>query len=87
MNIINGIEIEDFEVVGIFSIISNLIIVFLWNVLIVILNEFFFFFVNCFIYFICFFGWSVVLEEVFDKDDMVYMEVYDKLLEFWLILV
>uniref|UniRef100_A0A2K5XRW1 Exportin-4 n=1 Tax=Mandrillus leucophaeus TaxID=9568 RepID=A0A2K5XRW1_MANLE len=87
LNTINGIEIEDSEAVGISSIISNLITVFPRNVLTAIPNELFSSFVNCLTHLTCSFGRSAALEEVLDKDDMVYMEAYDKLLESWLTLV
>uniref|UniRef100_A0A2K6GH83 Exportin-4 n=1 Tax=Propithecus coquereli TaxID=379532 RepID=A0A2K6GH83_PROCO len=86
LNTINGIEIEDSEAVGISSIISNLITVFPRNVLTAIPNELFSSFVNCLTHLTCSFGRSAALE-VLDKDDMVYMEAYDKLLESWLTLV
>ncbi|XP_036152455.1 exportin-4 isoform X1 [Myotis myotis] len=81
------IEIEDSEAVGISSIISNLITVFPRNVLTAIPSELFSSFVNCLTHLTCSFGRSAALEEVLDKDDMVYMEAYDKLLESWLTLV
>uniref|UniRef100_A0A8C2NUP6 Exportin-4 n=1 Tax=Capra hircus TaxID=9925 RepID=A0A8C2NUP6_CAPHI len=84
---INGIEIEDSEAVGISSIISNLITVFPRNVLTAIPRELFSSFVNCLTHLTCSFGRSAALEEVLDKDDMVYMEAYDRLLESWLTLV
>ncbi|KAM6317028.1 exportin-4 isoform 2-T2 [Aegotheles albertisi] len=87
LNTINGIEIEDSEAVGISSIISNLITVFPRNILTAIPNELFSSFVNCLAHLTCSFGRSAALEEVLDKDDMVYMEAYDKLLESWLTLV
>uniref|UniRef100_A0A8C5ZEN8 Exportin-4 n=1 Tax=Marmota marmota marmota TaxID=9994 RepID=A0A8C5ZEN8_MARMA len=87
LNTINRIEIEDSEAVGISSIISNLITVFPRNVLTAIPNELFSSFVNCLTHLTCSFGRSAALEEVLDKDDMVYMEAYDKLLESWLTLV
>ncbi|NXW00511.1 XPO4 protein, partial [Fregetta grallaria] len=87
LNTINGIEIEDSEAVGISSIISNLITVFPRNILTGIPNELFSSFVNCLAHLTCSFGRSAALEEVLDKDDMVYMEAYDKLLESWLTLV
>ncbi|KAF7251050.1 Exportin-4 [Varanus komodoensis] len=87
LNTINGIEIEDSEAVGISSIISNLITVFPRNILTAIPNELFSSFVNCLTHLTCSFGRSAALEEVLDKDDMVYMEAYDKLLESWLTLV
>ncbi|GAB1298949.1 Exportin-4 [Apodemus speciosus] len=87
LNTINGIEIEDSEAVGISSIISNLITVFPRNVLTAIPSELFSSFVNCLTHLTCSFGRSAALEEVLDKDDMVYMEAYDKLLESWLTLV
>ncbi|XP_006832027.1 PREDICTED: exportin-4 [Chrysochloris asiatica] len=87
LNTINGIEIEDSEAVGISSIISNLITVFPRNALTAIPNELFSSFVNCLTHLTCSFGRSAALEEVLDKDDMVYMEAYDKLLESWLTLV
>ncbi|CAI9544423.1 unnamed protein product [Staurois parvus] len=87
LNTINGIEIEDSEAVGISSIISNLITVFPRNILTAIPNDLFSSFVNCLTHLTCSFGRSAALEEVLDKDDMVYMEAYDKLLESWLTLV
>ncbi|XP_029458384.1 exportin-4 isoform X5 [Rhinatrema bivittatum] len=87
LNTINGIEIEDSEAVGISNIISNLITVFPRNILTAIPNELFSSFVNCLTHLTCSFGRSAALEEVLDKDDMVYMEAYDKLLESWLTLV
>ncbi|VTJ90359.1 Hypothetical predicted protein [Marmota monax] len=87
LNTINRIEIEDSEAVGISSIISNLITVFPRNVLTAIPNELFSSFVNCLTHLTCSFWGSAALEEVLDKDDMVYMEAYDKLLESWLTLV
>eukprot|EP00070_Physeter_catodon_P046696 XP_028353590.1 exportin-4 isoform X4 [Physeter catodon] len=87
LNTINGIEIEDSEAVGISSIISNLITVFPRNVLTAIPSELFSSFVSCLTHLTCSFGRSAALEEVLDKDDMVYMEAYDRLLESWLTLV
>ncbi|PIO34891.1 hypothetical protein AB205_0108870, partial [Aquarana catesbeiana] len=81
------VEIEDSEAVGISSIISNLITVFPRNILTAIPNDLFSSFVNCLAHLTCSFGRSAALEEVLDKDDMVYMEAYDKLLESWLTLV
>uniref|UniRef100_G1Q2X2 Exportin-4 n=1 Tax=Myotis lucifugus TaxID=59463 RepID=G1Q2X2_MYOLU len=87
LSTIHGIEIEDSEAVGIASIISNLLTVFPRNVLTAIPSELSSSFVNCLTHLTCSFGRSAALEEVFDKDDMVYMEAYDKLLESWLTLV
>ncbi|EPQ04379.1 Exportin-4 [Myotis brandtii] len=87
LSTIHGIEIEDSEAVGISSIISNLITVFPRNVLTAIPSELSSSFVNCLTHLTCSFGRSAALEEVLDKDDMVYMEAYDKLLESWLTLV
>ncbi|XP_047612220.1 exportin-4 isoform X3 [Phacochoerus africanus] len=87
LNTINGIEIEDSEAVGISSVISNLVTVFPRSVLTAIPSELFSSFVNCLTHLTCSFGRSAALEEVLDKDDMVYMEAYDRLLESWLTLV
>ncbi|XP_041128481.1 exportin-4 isoform X1 [Polyodon spathula] len=87
LGMINGIEIEDSEAVGISNIISNLITVFPRSNLTAIPSELFSSFVNCLTHLTCSFGRSAALEEVLDKDDMVYMEAYDKLLESWLTLV
>ncbi|XP_069058368.1 exportin-4 [Pleurodeles waltl] len=87
LNMINGTEIEDSEAVGISNIMSNLITVFPRNILTAIPSELFSSFVNCLTHLTCSFGRSAALEEVLDKDDMVYMEAYDKLLESWLTLV
>uniref|UniRef100_A0A8D1NZ73 Exportin-4 n=1 Tax=Sus scrofa TaxID=9823 RepID=A0A8D1NZ73_PIG len=87
LNTINGIEIEDSEAVGISSIISNLVTVFPRSVLTAIPSELFSSFVNCLTHLTCSFGRSAALEEVLDKDDMAYMEAYDRLLESWLTLV
>uniref|UniRef100_A0A8C1CKY0 Exportin-4 n=1 Tax=Cyprinus carpio carpio TaxID=630221 RepID=A0A8C1CKY0_CYPCA len=87
LNMINGIEIEDSEAVGISSIIGNLISTFPRSVLTALPNELFASFINCLTLLTCSFGRSAALEEVLDKDDMVYMEAYDKLLESWLTLV
>ncbi|RXM29621.1 Exportin-4 [Acipenser ruthenus] len=87
LGMINGIEIEDSEAVGISNIISNLITMFPRSNLTAIPSELFNSFVNCLTHLTCSFGRSAALEEVLDKDDMVYMEAYDKLLESWLTLV
>uniref|UniRef100_A0A671P607 Exportin-4 n=1 Tax=Sinocyclocheilus anshuiensis TaxID=1608454 RepID=A0A671P607_9TELE len=87
LNMINGIEIEDSEAVGISNIINNLISTFPRSVLTALPNELFASFINCLTLLTCSFGRSAALEEVLDKDDMVYMEAYDKLLESWLTLV
>ncbi|XP_017326270.2 exportin-4 [Ictalurus punctatus] len=87
LNMINGIEIEDSEAVGISNVISNLIATFPRSVLTALPSELFSSFVNCLTLLTCSFGRSAALEEVLDKDDMVYMEAYDKLLESWLTLV
>ncbi|XP_027020415.1 exportin-4 isoform X1 [Tachysurus fulvidraco] len=87
LNMINGIEIEDSEAVGISNIISNLIATFPRSVLTALPTELFSSFINCLTLLTCSFGRSAALEEVLDKDDMVYMEAYDKLLESWLTLV
>ncbi|XP_041739253.1 exportin-4 isoform X3 [Coregonus clupeaformis] len=87
LNMINGIEIEDSEAVGISNIISNLISTFPRAILTALPNELFTSFINCLTLLTCSFGRSAALEEVLDKDDMVYMEAYDKLLESWLTLV
>ncbi|XP_043929121.1 exportin-4 [Protopterus annectens] len=87
LNMINGIDIEDSEAVGISNIISNLITVFPREILTAIPSELFSSFVNCLTHLTCSFGRSAALEEILDKDDMVYMEAYDRLLESWLTLV
>ncbi|MFT7818260.1 exportin-4 isoform X1 [Arapaima gigas] len=87
LNMINGIEIEDSEAVGISNIISNLITTFPRRCLTALPNDLFSSFINCLTHLTCSFGCSAALEEVLDKDDMVYMEAYDKLLESWLTLV
>uniref|UniRef100_A0A4W3H4C1 Exportin-4 n=1 Tax=Callorhinchus milii TaxID=7868 RepID=A0A4W3H4C1_CALMI len=87
LNMINGIEIEDSEAVGISNVISNLISEFPRSILTAIPSELFSSFINCLTHLTCSFGRSAALEEVLDKDDMVYMEAYDKLLESWLTLV
>ncbi|XP_059820197.1 exportin-4 [Hypanus sabinus] len=87
LNMINGIEIEDSEAVGISNIMSNLISEFPRSILTAIPSELFSSFINCLTHLTCSFGRSAALEEVLDKDDMVYMEAYDKLLESWLTLV
>ncbi|CAB1347284.1 unnamed protein product [Coregonus sp. 'balchen'] len=87
LSMINGIEIEDSEAVGISNIISNLISTFPRAILTALPNELFTSFINCLTLLTCSFGRSAALEEVLDKDDMVYMEAYDKLLESWLTLV
>ncbi|XP_062861651.1 exportin-4 [Trichomycterus rosablanca] len=87
LSMINGIEIEDSEAVGIANIISNLIATFPRSVLTALPSELFSSFINCLTLLTCSFGRSAALEEVLDKDDMVYMEAYDKLLESWLTLV
>ncbi|XP_028969424.1 exportin-4 isoform X1 [Esox lucius] len=87
LSMINGIEIEDSEAVGISNIISNLISTFPRAILTALPGELFTSFINCLTLLTCSFGRSAALEEVLDKDDMVYMEAYDKLLESWLTLV
>ncbi|XP_013883945.1 exportin-4 [Austrofundulus limnaeus] len=87
LSMINGIEIEDSEAVGISNIISNLITMFPRSILTALPSELFTSFINCLTLLTCSFGRSAALEEVLDKDDMVYMEAYDKLLESWLTLV
>uniref|UniRef100_A0A3B3BS37 Exportin-4 n=1 Tax=Oryzias melastigma TaxID=30732 RepID=A0A3B3BS37_ORYME len=87
LSMINGIEIEDSEAVGISNIISNLITMFPRSILTALPSELFTSFINCLTLLTCSFGRSAALEEVLDKDDMVYMEAYDKLLESWLKLV
>ncbi|XP_062390462.1 exportin-4 isoform X1 [Sardina pilchardus] len=87
LNMINGIEIEDSEAVGISNIISNLITTFPRSILTALPSDLFSSFINCLTLLTCSFGRSAALEEVLDKDDMVYMEAYDKLLESWLTLV
>ncbi|XP_024245260.1 exportin-4 isoform X2 [Oncorhynchus tshawytscha] len=87
LSMINGIEIEDSEAVGISNIISNLISTFPRVILTALPSELFTSFINCLTLLTCSFGRSAALEEVLDKDDMVYMEAYDKLLESWLTLV
>ncbi|XP_072542133.1 exportin-4 [Salminus brasiliensis] len=87
LTMINGIEIEDSEAVGISNIISNMITTFPRSTLTALPNELFSSFINCLTLLTCSFGRSAALEEVLDKDDMVYMEAYDKLLESWLTLV
>ncbi|MED6251942.1 Exportin-4, partial [Ataeniobius toweri] len=87
LSTINGIEIEDSEAVGISNIISNLITMFPRSILTALPSELFTSFINCLTLLTCSFGRSAALEEVLDKDDMVYMEAYDRLLESWLTLV
>ncbi|XP_046903217.1 exportin-4 isoform X2 [Hypomesus transpacificus] len=87
LSMINGIEIEDSEAVGISNIISNLITTFPRSTLTALPSELFTSFINCLTLLTCSFGRSAALEEVLDKDDMVYMEAYDRLLESWLTLV
>ncbi|KAG7467247.1 hypothetical protein MATL_G00151340 [Megalops atlanticus] len=87
LNMINGIEMEDSEAVGISNIISNMITMFPRSILTALPNELFSSFINCLTMLTCSFGRSAALEEVLDKDDMVYMEAYDKLLESWLTLL
>uniref|UniRef100_A0A8C4X5E7 Exportin-4 n=1 Tax=Erpetoichthys calabaricus TaxID=27687 RepID=A0A8C4X5E7_ERPCA len=84
LSMING---RRSEAVGISNIISNLITVFPRSCLTAIPSDLFNSFVNCLTHLTCTFGRSAALEEVLDKDDMVYMEAYDKLLESWLTLV
>ncbi|XP_077436841.1 exportin-4 isoform X2 [Vanacampus margaritifer] len=57
------------------------------SVLTALPSELFTSFINCLTLLTCSFGRSAALEEVLDKDDMVYMEAYDRLLESWLTLV
>ncbi|XP_063743859.1 exportin-4 [Eleginops maclovinus] len=87
LSMINGIEIEDSEAMGISNIISNLITMFPRTCLTALPTDLFTSFINCLTLLTCSFGRSAALEEVLDKDDMVYMEAYDKLLESWLTLV
>ncbi|XP_061782080.1 exportin-4 isoform X1 [Nerophis lumbriciformis] len=87
LSMINGIEIEDSEAVGISNIVSNLITMFPGSILTALPSNLFTSFINCLTLLTCSFGRSAALEEVLDKDDMVYMEAYDKLLESWLTLV
>uniref|UniRef100_A0A8C6S488 Exportin-4 n=1 Tax=Neogobius melanostomus TaxID=47308 RepID=A0A8C6S488_9GOBI len=87
LGMINGIEIEDSEAVGISNIISNLISMFPRSTLTALPSELFSSFINCLTLLTCSFGRSAALEEVLDKDDMVYMEAYERLLESWLTLV
>ncbi|KAM7380116.1 hypothetical protein PAMP_003431 [Pampus punctatissimus] len=87
LSMINGIEIEDSEAVGISNIISNLITMFPRSILTALPSDLFTSFITCLTLLTCSFGRSAALEEVLDKDDMVYMEAYDKLLESWLTLV
>ncbi|KAJ8372294.1 hypothetical protein AAFF_G00290800 [Aldrovandia affinis] len=87
LSMINGIEMEDSEAVGISNIISNLITNFPQSILTALPSELFSSFINCLTMLTCSFGRSAALEEVLDKDDMVYMEAYDKLLESWLTLL
>ncbi|KAJ8253441.1 hypothetical protein GJAV_G00213000 [Gymnothorax javanicus] len=87
LSMINGIEMEDSEAVGISNIISNLITNFPRSILTALPSELFSSFITCLTMLTCSFGRSAALEEVLDKDDMVYMEAYDKLLESWLTLL
>ncbi|KAJ8255818.1 hypothetical protein COCON_G00196820 [Conger conger] len=87
LSMINGIEMEDSEAVGISNIISNLITNFPRSILTALPGELFSSFITCLTVLTCSFGRSAALEEVLDKDDMVYMEAYDKLLESWLTLL
>uniref|UniRef100_A0A674PNH5 Exportin-4 n=1 Tax=Takifugu rubripes TaxID=31033 RepID=A0A674PNH5_TAKRU len=84
LSMINGIEIEDSEAVGISNIISNMITMFPRSTLMALPTDLFTSFINCLTLLTCSFGRSAALEEVLDKDDMVYMEAYDKILESWL---
>lgn len=87
LSTITGVEIEDSEAVGIANIVSNLISMFPRSVLTALPPELFNSFINCLTLLTCSFGRSAALEEVLDKDDMVYMEAYERLLESWLTLV
>lgn len=87
LSMINGIEMEDSEAVGISNIISNLITNFPRSIMTALPSELFSSFITCLTVLTCSFGRSAALEEVLDKDDMVYMEAYDKLLESWLTLL
>ncbi|MGH0148689.1 UNVERIFIED_CONTAM: hypothetical protein FKN15_053632 [Acipenser sinensis] len=64
LGMINGIEIEDSEAVGISNIISNLITMFPRSNLTAIPSELFNSFVNCLTHLTCSFGRSAALEEV-----------------------
>uniref|UniRef100_A0A8C5E9Y7 Exportin-4 n=1 Tax=Gouania willdenowi TaxID=441366 RepID=A0A8C5E9Y7_GOUWI len=87
LSMVNRIEIEDSEAVGISNIISNLITMFPRSTLTALPTDLFTSFINCLTMLTCSFGRSAALEEVMDKDDMVYMEAYDRLLESWLTLI
>ncbi|XP_072332936.1 exportin-4 isoform X2 [Scyliorhinus torazame] len=64
LNMINGIEIEDSEAVGISSVLSNLISEFPRSILTAIPSELFSSFINCLTHLTCSFGRSAALEEV-----------------------
>ncbi|KAG2456356.1 XPO4 protein, partial [Polypterus senegalus] len=64
LSMINGIEVEDSEAVGISNIISNLITVFPRSCLTAIPSDLFNSFVNCLTHLTCTFGRSAALEEV-----------------------
>uniref|UniRef100_A0AAV2JYF6 Exportin-4 n=2 Tax=Knipowitschia caucasica TaxID=637954 RepID=A0AAV2JYF6_KNICA len=84
---INGMEMEDSEAMGIANIVSNLISMFPRTTLTALPPDLFTSFINCLTLLTCSFGRNAALEETLDKDDMVYMEAYDRLLESWLTLV
>ncbi|KAK7938437.1 hypothetical protein WMY93_001763 [Mugilogobius chulae] len=87
LGMINGIEMEDSEAMGIANIVSNLISMFPRSTLTALPPDLFSSFINCLTLLTCSFGRSAALEETLDKDDMVYMEAYERLLESWLTLV
>ncbi|KAJ0005953.1 hypothetical protein NQD34_015847 [Periophthalmus magnuspinnatus] len=87
LGMINGMEMEDSEAMGIANIMSNLISMFPRSTLTALPPDLFTSFINCLTVLTCSFGRSAALEETMDKDDIVYMEAYERLLDSWLTLV
>ncbi|KAG5833463.1 hypothetical protein ANANG_G00276210 [Anguilla anguilla] len=81
LSMINGIEMEDSEAVGISNIISNLITNFPRSIMTALPSELFSSFITCLTVLTCSFGRSAALEEVLDKDDMPAVQVFNSYIQ------
>ncbi|CAN0300704.1 unnamed protein product [Lampetra fluviatilis] len=87
LSIIDGVELEDHEAIGISNVVYNLMSAFPRSALTALPSATFSSFISCLTLVTGSFGRSAALEEALDKDDRVYTEAYDRLLESWLNLV
>ncbi|XP_061176526.1 exportin-4-like [Saccostrea echinata] len=87
LELLSCIDLQDYENLGVASTFKNLILMFPISLLEALPRELLTSFINHMTRLTCDVGKNAAMEEALHKDDTIYMEAYEKMLETWMDLV